>query len=169
MSHTSSDGSSMMRRLLRPAHWFALVSLLLITALLTIFFNSTRTKQHTDEHAHEVGGPTLSEAHGLVADSTCATPGDMLTVTLSDTGFDAKTVHADLCDVLRIDNRSTAAAELAIGPHEHHVHYPGYNEQRTLAGQSATISLGTHGSFQVHDHFNDNHSFEVEVATARNP
>lgn len=69
--------------------------------------------------------------------------------------FNPAKVEAKQCDQLTFINQDKVSHKIAFGEHSNHLVYPGFRELVLRPGQVNTFTLVAYGSFQFHDHFND--------------
>jgi hypothetical protein len=63
-------------------------------------------------------------------------------------------ISAHRCDSITVINDTPEYLIAAFGPHEHHQHYPGFEERKLSKGQSYSFRLAESGTFTLHDHDN---------------
>lgn len=97
-----------------------------------------------------------NHTHGTAIIQPCpTTPPHVVRVDIAKNKFVPSTIVARRCDQLIITNLDNVAREPALGPHEHHIAYPGLTEKTLNEGQSNSFILYQTGSFLVHDHDDD--------------
>lgn len=83
---------------------------------------------------------------------------------IQNNAFVPKTLTAHTCDRLLITNDDQAIREIAFGPHDHHINYPGFGLGRVLGpDQQLSITLLLPGNFEIHDHLNDNVQMRIII------
>ena len=85
----------------------------------------------------------------------CQIPGRGITINVSDSTISPKTINAKRCDMVRILSTGQNTHVMALGPHEHHYHYPGFEELLINSGESNFILLTQTGVYEIHDHLNE--------------
>jgi hypothetical protein len=103
-----------------------------------------------------VEGAHAAHSHAAaISSAPCATVGHTVTMTFVGGRFTPMALSAKRCDKLVLENRSGTLVELAFGPHEHHLAYPGLSESPLKAGADMTLVLSDSGRFALHDHIRD--------------
>lgn len=87
--------------------------------------------------------------------SCTGSPAHRYQITFTDKGVQPSKVAAHLCDQVVLINNSSEEVIAAIGPHTHHIHYPGFEETALSHGQSYAFRLPQTGSLFLHDHDNE--------------
>jgi hypothetical protein len=104
--------------------------------------------------------PTQGEAN-------CPKDSDIVTLRYADKKLTPNTLRAARCSTLRIVNADTVSHQTAMGAHDHHTHYPGLDDERSLApGESLDITLVRSGTFRIHDHLDDAISASITIETS---
>ena len=148
--------------------WPAYVVVLLATAGSTLVVMGTHAVSGKYGH-HTAAAPGHShngnnDADALIPpDADCQTPGSTINVTVLPKGFSPAGVTAALCDRLVIQNNSDIQVVLAFGRHDHHLSYPGFNEQTVPPGASVSGVLQARGSFELHDHLKDETQAQLTI------
>ena len=83
------------------------------------------------------------------------TPTHTYTIAFTNNGFAPDHVTAERCDELSIKDTSRSSVLPALGPHDHHITYPGFKEVTLQPGQTYSFRLNEAGSFPMHDHITD--------------
>jgi hypothetical protein len=74
------------------------------------------------------------------------------TLTIHSNGITPDSLQAQRCDTVTVVNTTNEKVIPALGPHDHHIAYPGYKEHVLSPGQSYTFRLSQVGTFPLHDH-----------------
>lgn len=128
-----------------PLLHYGVLAFIYAVALLTLF-------SHTIAHA--LDGHTHRAVIGQAV--TCpSVPRRTDTLTFTPHGIEPSTVTVDTCDMVTIINKSGQEIVAAMGPHSHHIDYPGFVETPLKDGQAYTFRATESGQFPVHDHDND--------------
>jgi len=72
-------------------------------------------------------------------------------------------IRAHQCDQLAFTNQTGDTVELAVGPHDHHIEYPGFEESATYAGGTESMVLRETGYYEIHDHIKDQLEVKLNV------
>jgi hypothetical protein len=91
----------------------------------------------------------------ITAGGGCSRVGQLHDVSINGDSFSANNLTVKQCDQLKVTNKDTQDYELAFGPHDHHLEYPGFDETLLRPGKSTTITLAKDGAFPLHDHNRD--------------
>ncbi len=95
---------------------------------------------------------------------TCQKMGKVLKVTLSDEQYSPNSIQAKRCDVLQVTGVAGQRHQVAFGDHSGHDKYGDYQEKPLEGAQSVDIVLVTAGTFDIHDHFNDEATAKLSVS-----
>jgi hypothetical protein len=71
--------------------------------------------------------------------------------------------QAKLCESLKIVNLDSTERLMAFGLHDHHASYDGVTERLLSKNQSVQVTLNRTGTFEFHDHQDDNVAGEFTV------
>jgi hypothetical protein len=85
----------------------------------------------------------------------CSSPGKTVVVTFQHDRLDPKTVAAQQCDTLAIRNLDDHPHEPALGAHDHHADYPGFDALVVPKSGEVRVQLIRTGTYRLHDHLND--------------
>jgi hypothetical protein len=91
----------------------------------------------------------------LTAQGGCSRYGQQHTAIITNGAFAPGSMTLAQCDQLKVTNKDNADYELAFGPHENHIEYPGFEETVLKTGESITINAVKAGTFPLHDHIRD--------------
>lgn len=94
---------------------------------------------------------------------SCAEPKNIQTVAIDDQGFTPKKITAQVCDRIMFENTGKRYHEPAFGPHPNHLLYPGFSEKVLAPGQKETLLLKAFGTFELHNHLNEELEAELVV------
>lgn len=137
-------------RFTHPFLHFGILSFIYGVGLLTLFSHTLFHGAHT--HAHEA----LDNAKTVASVLPCPSgPEHSYRLTFTARGIVPDHVTAKRCDSLTVVNNTNDEVIAALGPHEHHIHYPGFEERQLAHGQTYTFRLVQAGSFPLHDHDNE--------------
>ena len=95
------------------------------------------------------------------ADGPCSGQHRTIVVTIRNQAFNPSDIEAWRCDRLIIRNDDDRQHLPALGPHDHHADYPGFEETLLTPGQQTTTVLSQDGRFRLHDHLDD--AIEAEL------
>lgn len=136
-------------RLTNPFLHYGILVLIVGSGFLTLFSHALF---HTG-HNHE---QTSSYAAQSAATEVCSgQPVHTYRLTFNSRTITPAHITAKRCDELTIINNNDDVVVAALGPHEHHIHYPGFTETPLSHGQTYSFRLSETGSFPLHDHDND--------------
>lgn len=82
----------------------------------------------------------------------CGRPAHSLDVSLTDSGFNPQNLEIARCDQLVFHNDSDQTYVLAVGEHEHHLPYPGFDESDLKPRAVQKIQMSVAGHYLIHDH-----------------
>jgi len=133
-------------RLSKPALHYGLLLFIFGVGLLTILSHTVLHTGHTPSHNQPATASVIS-CSGQAAHN--------YTLSFTNKGIVPDQVTAHRCDELKLVNNSDDAIIAALGPHEHHIHYPGFEEKLLAHDQSYSFRLSEAGTFPLHDHDND--------------
>lgn len=109
-------------------------------------------------HAFMMGHMDTGDDKAVVTagSTTCSgSPAHTYTMAFTKAGFVPDRVTAARCDELVIRDTSPAPVLAALGPHDHHIEYPGFKETTIQPGQHYGFRLNEAGTFPMHDHLTD--------------
>jgi hypothetical protein len=89
------------------------------------------------------------------AETNCGTTGKNISITIKDDAFSEKQINGKLCDTLTITNTDDKVRNIAFGVHDKHEPYDGVTEKLLQKGSSLTVTLNKTGTYEVHDHLED--------------
>jgi hypothetical protein len=87
--------------------------------------------------------------------SECKTAGKNHSVTIQNDTFSEKQINAVKCDTLTITNTDDKVRLIAFGEDTQHEPYDGVSEKQLQKDDSFTIALNRTGTYEVHDHLQD--------------
>jgi hypothetical protein len=108
-----------------------------------------------DVISHTALGPErqdTSSQSAAVAKACSANTNHRYKLTVGDTSITPDSLTAQRCDTVTVVNASKQNVIPALGPHEHHIVYPGFEEHVLTPGQSYTFRLSRAGTISLHDH-----------------
>lgn len=89
-------------------------------------------------------------------DSKCTATKNKHTIQISDTTIMPQQTEAQVCDQVIFTVGGHGYHMVAFGPHAHHIEYPGLTDTMLAPGQNQTLTLVSKGTFEIHDHMDDN-------------
>jgi plastocyanin len=89
------------------------------------------------------------------ATAMCKTIGKTHTLTIEDDKFEPAELDLKRCDRIKVVNKDDVARLIALGEHDHHIAYPGFEEQSMGGGDSFTFTADEAGKYLIHDHIHD--------------
>ncbi len=105
-----------------------------------------RTSSHTTHsHAH---APDASH-------DDCAHRGRHITLNIGSDGFTPATISAERCDLLIIMNTDSKPHRPALGAHDRHTAYPGFEDMDIQPRDTRAIILVQSGNYRLHDHYDE--------------
>lgn len=84
-----------------------------------------------------------------------ANPSHTYEVDILNDKLTKSSITAHRCDRLIIKNLDNGVHRPALGPHNHHIDYPGFEETILVKNNSISVILSQTGSYALHDHFNE--------------
>lgn len=87
--------------------------------------------------------------------SGCTKTGKNIVISIKNDSFSSKQINGNLCDTLTITNNDDKIRNIAFGEKDDHVAYDGVTEKLLKNGTSFTVTLNQVGTFEVHDHLQD--------------
>lgn len=139
-----------------PLVHYSILAFIYVVAIATL-------ATHTVYHALAHGAEHHHEASEIVAQPCSSTHHETVQLTISNNKITPSQLTAQRCDTLRITSQDGVAHMPAFGPHDHHIEYPGFEEETLTNGQSNQFVLSAAGTFAVHDHYNDTISATLTV------
>ncbi len=85
------------------------------------------------------------------------------TITYTDDGFSPATITVKSGDSIRFVNNSSSTVQPSSGPHPVHTANPELNFPEIAAGQSATMTVTTKGTWSLHNHLKEDHHATIIV------
>ncbi|HET9173942.1 MAG TPA: hypothetical protein VFN56_01530 [Candidatus Saccharimonadales bacterium] len=82
-------------------------------------------------------------------------PTHVINAAFTPTAVSPSQIVAQRCDELTLTNRTDTEVIVALGPHEHHIQYPGFQESVLDPNQQYSFRLVESGTFPLHDHAHD--------------
>jgi hypothetical protein len=101
-------------------------------------------------HNHQQYSPTP-----VAIDVHCSATKQVITMSITDTTFTPNRVTAHLCDKVIFHNATKGPIDVAMGPHEHHLAYPGLSAALIETGADRSLQLVSKGTFPLHEHLKD--------------
>ncbi len=132
-------------------------AVLLIAALVgvVLFFRG-------HHHNHIIA--TSADARNLYTCSASNTANTQQLV-VDEAGFRPAALSLNVCDYLTIINAGKKSHEVAFGPHENHLEYPGFdNDTAIKPGGTVTFQLTLPGDYEVHDHLDARLQGSISIA-----
>lgn len=86
----------------------------------------------------------------------CSQVGKAYEIKISKDGFSPSSQEAKVCDQVIFINVDQNYHQIAFGKHERHLNYPNFKEKLLAPNQTNTFVLAAYGSYQIHDHLNEN-------------
>ena len=134
-----------------PAVWHAYRLLLVLVAGSTLLVEGFAHAAHRHDHA----APAVA---------ACApSPRHTIILTYTASRFTPAVLTAQRCDILVLANQGATEVELAFGPHDHHLPYPGITDEPVAPGKSQSLVLSQAGTFGLHDHVHDQAEAQLTV------
>lgn len=87
--------------------------------------------------------------------TSCRTVGKTHTIAIEGNKFNPQELELKRCDRIKVVNKDSAARLIALGEHDHHIAYPGFEEQSMGGGDSFTFTADKAGKYLIHDHVHD--------------
>lgn len=88
-------------------------------------------------------------------DTACSHIGQTQVIAVSAVALYPNNVTAHLCDQLIFHNATNGLIEIAMGPHDQHIAYPGLGDRVLGPGQEQKLLLVSKGTFTLHEHLRD--------------
>ncbi len=112
--------------------------------------------------------PTTSNTSTTPSSSTTSTsnsshPSASATITYSDNGFSPATLTVKSGTTVTIKNNSSSDMQMDSNPHPVHTDDPELNVGLVAAGQSATFTVTTKGTFGYHNHLDPSQGGSITV------
>lgn len=98
------------------------------------------------------------------AAAICKTVGKIHTLNIEDNRFSPSELSLKRCDRIKVVNKDSVARLIALGEHDHHIAYPGFEEQSLGGGDSFTFTADEAGSYLIHDHIHDNVEGTISIS-----
>jgi plastocyanin len=89
------------------------------------------------------------------APTVCKTTGKTHTLTIEGNKFNPEELDLKRCERIKVVNKDNVARLIALGEHDHHIAYPGFEEQSMGSGDSFTFTADKAGKYLIHDHVHD--------------
>ncbi len=134
-------------RIHNPFAHYGLLILIYAVGFVTLFGHTIL--HATTEHEH-----AANHSHPAVSDN-CQETGKTHEIAFTDSSVSPVAMTVERCAVIRIKNLSTEKIIPALGSHDHHAEYPGFDEQRLLPGGTYSFRALTTGTYAIHDHNRD--------------
>jgi hypothetical protein len=117
----------------------AVVSLVIVGVLANRYLKTeTQKKKDLETHLCQPNVPRTN--HLIVIEKDILAP--------------TRTV-AKLCDTVTVINKDSKTRYMAFGAHEHHIVYDNHDVQVLSASQSFSFTLVDLGTYEIHDHLQD--------------
>lgn len=95
--------------------------------------------------------------------SACMNKGSLHTATIKDNAFDNPDLIVQRCDRVKIINLDDTARRIALGMHDSHITYPGFQETSLGKDDSYTFTAFRAGHYHIHDHIHDSVEANIEI------
>ena len=105
----------------------------------------------------------MNSHHSGTATAMCPAVGKKHVVTLNDRQFDKKVIAANRCDQLIVINKDDKVYRLALGSHDNHMKYPGFEEKALKPAAQLSINLTQEGEYKIHDHLHEASEAELII------
>lgn len=107
---------------------------------------------HTVLHALGGAHHEHQHSHAVTAADCPAEPAHRYTVTFSSAHVEPALLTTERCDEVVVKNALGEKLIPAIGPHDHHLDYPGFEETMLAPGETYAFRTAKTGTFPLHDH-----------------
>ncbi|HEU4914279.1 MAG TPA: hypothetical protein VFT16_02625 [Candidatus Saccharimonadales bacterium] len=100
---------------------------------------------------------------GPQAATACPAIGKTRLLAIQGGSFGPGVLTVKRCDRIRVVNKDHAARLIALGEHDNHIDYPGFEEQALGNGDSFTFTANVAGRFHMHDHVHDDVEADIII------
>lgn len=133
---------------------YLVISLILGVGALTLI-------GHT--FAHSLKGHHDEVANHSERQDCTGSPAHTYKLVFNEKSTDPNVVTLNKCDEIVVTNNSNESVELAMGPHDHHMHVDGFEETLLKTGESYSFRISQSGNYTIHDHDNDELKADLAV------
>lgn len=127
-------------RATKPFLHYGIIAFFYAIGIATLF-------SHTILHAlgsHEMNSSPRIECTGTAARTH--------QISFTKDSVQPRALEVDRCDDVKVINNTNEKFTVAIGPHNHHINYPGFVETSIQDDKSYTFRASLSGSYMIHDH-----------------
>lgn len=93
----------------------------------------------------------------------CAEIGSEHQVALDNDVFTPGSIELSRCDRVIVTNQGNLTYDLALGTHDEHIEYAGFERQMLRPGEYFTFNALQSGSYPLHDHTRDKAKLQLNI------
>lgn len=132
-----------------PLVHYGILGMIYVVGILTLAGHTALHAITQPEHQHDIKTSAHKKDHCHDA------PGRSHLITFTSNGASPSSLRLARCDEVVVINSLDRKMITALGPHAHHVTYPGFAETSLAPGETYRFQAALVGTYPLHDHDDD--------------